>query len=216
MLFALPVVQQALLQRDYHSTAHGGIDSETTSHWLHSILFPTVQDCVIQDKLHPGTFQRFFDEEINWEQRKAVQSIWSQDYGNLPFLISGPPGTGKTKTVIETALQLIRNTTDHRHILLCAPSDSAVDTLAQRLREHLTSSEMLRLNRPCRTFAEVPGTLLPYCCIADDKFALPALPTMMQYKIVVTTCRDASLLSRARLTNADLHMLEHNLQGITR
>lgn len=214
MLFALPVAQQALLRID-HSVGHRGNNPNNTSHWLQSMLFPTVRDYAVQWKLHPGTFQQFFDEDINWEQKKAVQSIWSRNYGNVPFLISGPPGTGKTKTVIETALQLIKKTAGYSHILLCAPSDSAADTLAQRLRKHLTTSEMLRLNRPCRTFAEVPGDLLPYCCIADDKYALPAVPTMMQYKVVVTTCRDASLLSRARLTNVDLHTLEQSLQGIT-
>lgn len=221
MLFALPVAQKALLQNE----VFGGINGENihgrkiqrdSYHWLHSMLFPTVQDCEIQYKLHPGVFQKFFDEEMNWEQRKAVESIWSQNYGNLPFLISGPPGTGKTKTVIETALQLIKNTTDHSHILLCAPSDPAADTLAQRLRKHLTTKEMLRLNRPSRTSAEVPGTLLPYCCRVDDEFALPAFPTIMKYKVVVTTCRDASLLTRARMTNADLYILEHGMRGISR
>lgn len=214
-LFALPVAQQVLLERNGNGIAHGGNTQRETSRWLYSMLFPTVQDCAIQYRLHPGIFQQFFDKEINWEQKKAVESIWSRNYGNLPFLISGPPGTGKTKTVIETALQLIKNTTDHSHILLCAPSDPAADTLAQRLRVHLTTGEMLRLNRPCRTFAEVPGTLLPYCCIADDKFAMPSFPTIMRYRVVVTTCRDASLLSRARLTNADLCTLEQGFQGIT-
>ncbi|KUI73559.1 Putative helicase MOV-10 [Cytospora mali] len=215
MLFALPVAQQALLQYDGHDVAHRGYSQRSTSLWLHSMLFPTTQDCEIQDKLHPGIFRSFFDDDLNWEQKKAVESIWSQNYGNLPFLISGPPGTGKTKTVIESALQLIKNTNDHSHVLLCAPSDPAADTLAQRLREHLTTDEMLRLNRPCRTFAEVPDPLLQYCCIIDEKFALPAFPTIMQYRVVVTTCRDASMLSRARLTNSDLYTLEQELNSIT-
>lgn len=33
--------------------------------------------------------------------QKAVDTILQQNYGNVPYLISGPPGTGKTKTIVE-------------------------------------------------------------------------------------------------------------------
>ena len=217
LLFSgLPVAHYALSQSNGHSFDSKGNIQENAAHWLQSMLKPTLKDCKIQYKLHSGAIQQFFDEEINWEQRKAVESIWSRNYGNLPFLISGPPGTGKTKTLIEAALQLVKNTSEYSHILLCAPSDPAADTLAQRLRAHLSTGELLRLNRPYRTFAEVDGTLLPYCCIVEDQFALPLFPKILQYRVVVTTCRDASLLSRARLTNADLYTLERRMQGINR
>lgn len=146
MHYALPGAQQALSQ--------GG--------WLNSMLFPTNQDCEIQESLHPGVFtQNFFDRDLNWEQKKAVESIWSRSHGTLPYLISGPPGTGKTKTIIEATLQLVKNSADCNHVLLCAPSDPAADTLCQRLIGHLNPSQMLRLNRPCRTFAGDEHQLRP-------------------------------------------------------
>lgn len=130
-------------------------------------------------------------------------------------LISGPPGTGKTKTIIETALQLTKRTTDFQHILLCAPSDPAADTLCQRLIGHLGPDEMLRLTRPYRTFAEVPDNLLPYCCVQNDKFALPPFQALMRYRVIVTTCRDADLLTRARMSNRDLFAVEKCLRDIS-
>ncbi|KAJ4404229.1 hypothetical protein N0V82_010533 [Gnomoniopsis sp. IMI 355080] len=198
--YALPVVQHILPQ--------GG--------WMNSMLFPTNSDCDIQEKLHPGVFhQRFFDQTLNWEQKKAVESIWLRQYGTLPYLISGPPGTGKTLTLIEVVLQFIKNSMTLHHILVCAPSDPAADTLCLRLKGYLPPVDMLRLNRPCRTFAEVPDSLLPYCCIQGEEFGLPPLGILMRYRVVVTSCRDASMLTRARVTNKDLFAVQGSCQRVT-
>lgn len=181
--------------------------------WLNSMLFPTFQDCDIQEQLHPGVFrQGFFDIDLNWEQKKAVESIWSRSHGTLPYLISGPPGTGKTKTIIETTLQIVQNSEGNHHIVLCAPSDPAADTLCQRLIGHLRPGQMLRLNRPCRTFAEVPGALLPFCFIRNDQFSLPPCQMLVRYKVIVATCRDSSILVRARMTNRDLWAVQKGMQ----
>lgn len=65
--------------------------------WVLSMLCPVEQDCAVQAKLNPGSFVRkFFDTELNWEQKKATESVCSRDYGTLPFLISGPPGKSFT------------------------------------------------------------------------------------------------------------------------
>lgn len=64
-------------QDAHHAVSEGG--------WLYSILFPSNHDCEIQEQLHPGTFnQAFFDQQLNWEQKKAVESILSRSYGSLP------------------------------------------------------------------------------------------------------------------------------------
>ncbi len=104
---------------------------------------------ILQENLHPGVFERpFFDEVLNWEQKKAVQSICQQNYGTLPYLISGPPGTGKTKTLIEIALQLIENVDKVTHILLLRHPTRRRTRWWNRLKPHLPPREMLRLNKP--------------------------------------------------------------------
>ncbi|MCJ1437606.1 hypothetical protein MMC27_006993 [Xylographa pallens] len=202
--------------------------------WMRRMLFPDETDGVKQQGLPKGVFtQNFFDENLNYEQQASIQtfplkpkaiakafrilrlaieafdSIQRQDYGSIPFLISGPPGTGKTKTIVETALQLVYHTHPGRqNILLCAPSDPAADILALRIKTHVPYADLFRLNSPSRSFAEVPGELLPYCHTTGDLFSLPAFPRLMRYRIVVTTCRDADILVQARVTNRDLFRLE--------
>lgn len=179
--------------------------------WFYRMLFPKEKDCVIQKTLPKGSFEhQWNDSQLNYEQQKAVDSIVTRNYGNVPFLISGVPGSGKTKTVVECALQLLQNTSDVTpHLLICAPSNPAADTLAMRLSSHLKPNELFRLNGWNRTFAEVPGELLPYTYTEDEIFSLPAFQTMMKYKVIVTTCKDADMLVQARLTNENLMKLAY-------
>lgn len=223
----LPIIQESLeftKQDEAHDslTSADNTDNQhaSKSHhssWVRSMLFPTEADCALQTLLNPGTSSRlYFDNELNWEQKKSVESVCSRNYGTLPFLISGPPGTGKTKTLIELAIQLLKSDEGVSRILFCAPSDPAADTIVQRISAHFQPTELLRLNRPSRTFAEVPDRVLRFCCIENDKFDLPPLPQLQLYKIVVTTCRDASLLLYARITNRDLYAVETGLRKALR
>ncbi|PKS11371.1 hypothetical protein jhhlp_003133 [Lomentospora prolificans] len=215
MSLALQITQGVLVQ---NTNGHGPSVQKGPVYdctWLRSMLFPTEDDGALQTKLHRGKFrQQFVDDQLNWEQRKAVQAICQRNYGTMPYLVSGPPGTGKTKTVIETAVQLLKQSQRDTHILLCAPSENAADTLAIRLRDHLQPGELFRMNRPTRTFAEVPSSILHLCYTCDNAFALPPLDELLKCKVVVTSCQDAALLIRARATNMDIYRMKQDLQNM--
>ena len=137
--------------------------------------------------------------------------VLKREYGELPFHIYGPPGSGKTKTVCELVTQMAKDPGFRGSILLCAPSNPACDVLTDRLSAHFEPHEMLRLNDCSRTFAEVPNQLLPYCFVEDNLFSLPIPQDLMKKKIVVTACRDADILVKARLTNRDIASLQRDV-----
>ncbi|KAM0751330.1 P-loop containing nucleoside triphosphate hydrolase protein [Meredithblackwellia eburnea MCA 4105] len=146
------------------------------------------------------------DASLNPEQKKAVESIcWGKH--TVPFLISGPPGTGKTKTLVEAVLQILQCHPE-THILVCGASNPAADTLATRLAKSLSPRDLFRLNHPSRPLTEVRGELLPFCHVEDIRFAMPRLDVLLSKRVIVTSCVDAFMLSEARCTNEDLGRLE--------
>lgn len=51
---------------------------------------------------------RWRNAQLNAEQRAAVAAVVGGSYVPQPYLIWGPPGTGKTSTLVEAALQVGR------------------------------------------------------------------------------------------------------------
>lgn len=205
--------------------------------WLHRMLFPVDAHGIQQETLPSAVFpQTWFDKVLNFEQQvrvpagfssysvlateknatetfwqKAVNAVQHRTYGIMCYLIHGPPGTGKTKTICEIVLQLGKDLTFRGSILLCAASNTAADILALRLRHFFEPGVLLRLNELSRTFAEVPQELLPYCWVEQDMFNLPPFPKLMAYKIIIVTCQGADALVQARVTNGDLISLQANM-----
>ena len=67
--------------------------------------------------------------KLNPSQNQALNHLNSN---HLVSIIHGPPGTGKTTTIVEAVRELSKRM---NNILLCAPSNTAVDLLTERLAE---------------------------------------------------------------------------------
>lgn len=67
------------------------------------------------------TVQSWVSQKLNAQQRQAVQMVVRGASGRRPYLIWGPPGTGKTSTVVEAAAQVLAG------IRVCLASVSVCD-----------------------------------------------------------------------------------------
>nr|XP_016929115.1 putative helicase mov-10-B.2 [Drosophila suzukii] len=79
----------------------------------------------------------------NMEQLQAVQRIVAGPSPQGPYILFGPPGTGKTTTIVEAILQL-RLQQPRSRILVTAGSNSACDTIALKLCEYIHCNARLR------------------------------------------------------------------------
>lgn len=62
-------------------------------------------------------------KNLNQKQKKAAINALNED---IAYLIHGPPGTGKTRTLIEIIRHIVRN---NKRVLVCAHSNQAVDNI---------------------------------------------------------------------------------------
>lgn len=91
---------------------------------------------------------------LNASQNEALKKV--VESRDVAF-IHGPPGTGKTTTLVQAIRQTIK---DERQVLVCAPSNAAVDLLVDKLSEQ--GLQALRIGHPARVTEQTLGKTLDY------------------------------------------------------
>lgn len=105
----------------------------------------------------------YYDDGLNPSQREAVKfAVYEADH---IALIHGPPGTGKTSTLIECIRHLVAQ---EKRVLVCAASNLAVDNVLERLSKHLPGSTLSRLGHPARIMANLSQSTLDYQTMHSD------------------------------------------------
>ncbi|POI30107.1 hypothetical protein CIB84_006143 [Bambusicola thoracicus] len=130
----------------------------------------------------------FFNPMLNKQQKLAVKRILSGECRPTPYILFGPPGTGKTITVVEAILQIHFTLPDSR-ILVCAPSNAATDLICLRLHQSnlLKPGAMVRVNATCRSTEQIDDIVKPYCKDGDDIWKA------VWFRIIITTCSSAGM-----------------------
>jgi len=93
-------------------------------------LFQELHDAAVKTSINPpskNTSLSFRNSKLNESQQQAVRAITQNEQITI---VHGPPGTGKTTTLIEAIIQLIGT---GEKILVSAPSNTAVDNIAKGL-----------------------------------------------------------------------------------
>uniref|UniRef100_A0A672JMP8 RNA helicase n=1 Tax=Salarias fasciatus TaxID=181472 RepID=A0A672JMP8_SALFA len=168
---------------------HRAVDLAVT-HQLGEVLFPSGAAAASL----PMPKLRMFNQQLesNPEQHAAVQRIVAGSSKPAPHLVFGPPGTGKTITLVE-AMNQVSRADPTAHILACAPSNSAGDLICERLMTHMDAHKVYRVYATSRDPRSVPKNLLV------NGFVFPDKKTLMSYTVVVTT-----LVSAGRLVSGGI------------
>ncbi|XP_067420456.1 RNA helicase Mov10l1 isoform X2 [Emydura macquarii macquarii] len=163
-------------ERNTVTMSHMVTVATQTSKLINGIMTPKQTDC------------EFFNPVLNEHQKLAVKRILSGECRPTPYILFGPPGTGKTVTIIEAILQVHYTLPDSR-ILVCAPSNSATDLVCLRLHDSnlLKPGAMVRVNASCRCEETLSDTVKLYCKDGEDIWKAS------RFRIIITTCSSAGM-----------------------
>ncbi|KAF6041478.1 MOV10 [Bugula neritina] len=155
---------------------------------------------------------RLFTKEIetNKEQLTAIQHIVKGTSRPAPYLIFGPPGTGKTTTLVEAIKQVYREC-PHSRILACAPQNAAADLVTEKLLKHIDMKDIMRLQAMSRTYTAIERQEVKDVSNyrsdnfshsfkgGDKKIYFPNKEQLMKKRILVVT-----LVTAGRLVSGEL------------
>lgn len=157
--------------------------------------------------------------DLDASQKQVMRNVLRGEYrSSAPYLIRGPPGTGKTTTLAEIVVQLASHV-EGAKILVCTQSNSAANLILSKLIEtrRFTKSEMVRLiGMNVFSSDSVPPELRPYCGTTHSPIPtalnVPVeeyqrgirvgldLIEISEYQVVISTCGTLGRLLEMRMS----------------
>ncbi|KAI5644922.1 AAA domain-containing protein [Phthorimaea operculella] len=166
------------------------------------ILFPT-KVLTRPPQVTPEALNKiqWLNNKLNDSQKAAITNILKGESRPLPYCIFGPPGTGKTVTVIETIIQILTLLPDSR-ILVATPSNSAANLITERLIQFRKafSDSMIRLIANYLLDSDnIPEEIKPFCATLDIAREDTSKPKYMVKDGINLNCQ-TSFIGRHRVT----------------
>ncbi|XP_015178042.1 PREDICTED: putative helicase mov-10-B.1 [Polistes dominula] len=181
---------------------HYALDEIQSFYNIKLLINPEIKKDTLQ--YYSITNFAWFNESIkkNPEQMQVVKNVINKTAYPAPYILFGPPGTGKTATLVELICQAIvcqprLLVTLRSRVLVCATSNAAVDEITIRLLKYLPAEIMCRIYSQSYDRSKVNKTILP--CSYFLKDYLGFIRTALHFQIILVTN-----ITCACLLNTDL------------
>ena len=138
--------------------------------------------------------------ETNEEQKSAVKNIVNCTAYPFPYVVFGPPGTGKTSLIVECIAQILKHKPASR-IMVTAQSNSACDEVGDRLLKYVSPNKVFRYYSPSllnTEKGETSAALRKTSNLRGKKNQYPTMEEFKHFNVVIVT-----LMSCSRLVQFD-------------
>lgn len=159
-------------------------------------VFPKPSRLLVDPVQEILLFNRNLEE--NHEQFEAVRNIISGTSKPAPYIVFGPPGTGKTVTVIEAIKQIYKREPNSR-ILVSAPSNAACDNITRRLLQHISGRHVFRMHSQSREISSIPLDVKCVSNVIGNEVYYPTDVRLLEYRVVICTLVAAGRIASAAL-----------------
>jgi hypothetical protein len=157
------------------------------------------------ESLKSSSFEsfEFFNKSIegNVEQMLAIKNIVNCTAYPYPQIVFGPPGTGKTTTLVECIAQIVKLRPDSR-VLVATQSNSASDEIGVRLLKFLSNTQIYRFYSPSllKISKTKLNTELSFSSnLRNRKLEWPTKEEISHFNVVISTLITSSRLARSKL-----------------
>lgn len=145
-------------------------------------LFPKIKE--IREFQFQRKILHWFNPSLNTPQKNAVEQILRGSCRPMPYVVLGPPGTGKTITLVEAVCQ-VASLIDYSVIIVATSSNRCANNIAQKLKTMKLEDRFLRL----ASINYFERDLIPNDIkniTISSQYATPEM--IKKYKIIVSTC----------------------------
>jgi AAA domain len=147
----------------------------------------------------------------NEEQKTAIMNIVNCTAYPFPYVVFGPPGTGKTSCIVECIAQIIKTKPTAR-IMVTAQSNSACDEVGERLLKYVSQNKIFRFYSPSLLNpenGETSAVLRKTSNLRNKKNQFPTKEEFYHFNVVIVT-----LMSCSRLVQFDGIGMNHHFDYI--
>ncbi|XP_055615807.1 putative helicase MOV-10 isoform X2 [Toxorhynchites rutilus septentrionalis] len=136
----------------------------------------------------------------NSEQMAAVRNIVNRTAFPAPYILFGPPGTGKTSTLVEAIYQIWK-LQPKANVLVSASSNFACDEFTKRLLEFVPASDVFRfLSKACeKNVLTIDEAVIGISNLASGTYTVPSWHDIYNSRVVIATVTMCGRLSQAKI-----------------